>query len=154
LTLQEIIETSNTFVDFSHRLEDVHDNVHGWVGGTMSLIPTAAYDPVFWAHHTMIDRAWYLWQVAHPGATVPASILHGALRGFTLTVADTLDINHLGYEYVLKAAEETDDYGAHLTRRAGAATAVPKRWGGDAWRAATQTLCRQGAHRGSKCLER
>lgn len=102
--LQQIIQTSNTFLDFSRRLEDVHDGVHGWVGGTMSMIPTAAYDPVFWAHHTMIDRAWYLWQVAHPGATVPSSLLHSALRGFTLTVADTLDINHLGYEYVLKAA--------------------------------------------------
>jgi tyrosinase len=102
--VQQIIDTSNTFVDFSQRIEEVHDNIHGWVGGTMSLIPTAAYDPVFWAHHTMIDRLWYLWQVAHPGASVPASILHSALRGFTLTVADTLDINHLGYEYVLKTA--------------------------------------------------
>ncbi len=102
--VQQIIDTSNTFVDFSHRIEEVHDHIHVWVGGTMTEIPTAAFDPVFWAHHTMIDRLWYLWQVAHPGASVPASILHSPLRGFSLTVADTLDINHLGYEYVLKAA--------------------------------------------------
>ena len=35
-------------------------------------IATAAYDPIFWAHHCMIDRLWYLWQLRHPGAGVPA----------------------------------------------------------------------------------
>src|SRR5260370_1302325 len=54
--VQQIIDTSNTFVDFSYRIEEVHDHIHVWVGGTMTEIPTAAFDPVFWAHHTMIDR--------------------------------------------------------------------------------------------------
>jgi tyrosinase len=100
--VQAIIDTSSTFTDFSHRIEDVHNSVHGWVGGAMGVVPTAAFDPVFWAHHTMIDRLWYLWQLKHPGAAIPASIRNAALDGFTLTVADTLDIHGLGYEYALK----------------------------------------------------
>lgn len=102
--VQRIIDDSNTFTDFSRRIEQAHNNVHGWVGGAMGVVPVAAYDPVFWAHHTNIDRIWYLWQVAHPGAQVPSSIANSPLDGFNMTVADTLDINHLGYEYVIKAA--------------------------------------------------
>jgi tyrosinase len=50
------------FASFSDRLEDLHDHVHGWVGGDMGDPATAAFDPVFFAHHCMIDRLWYLWQ--------------------------------------------------------------------------------------------
>ena len=46
------------FTDFSRTLEGLHNRVHGWVGGHMGIIPFAAFDPVFWAHHTMIDRIW------------------------------------------------------------------------------------------------
>lgn len=88
-----------TFSDFANFVEGVHDNVHVWVGGTMSEIPIAAYDPVFWAHHCMIDRLWYLWQLGHPGGDPPNEILHTALAPFPMTVADTLSINALGYEY-------------------------------------------------------
>lgn|SRR5690348_11872121 len=102
--VQRIIDGSNTFTDFSRRLEQAHNSVHGWVGGAMGIVPVSAYDPVFWAHHTNIDRIWYLWQVAHPGAQMPASIATAPLDGFNMTVADTLDINHLGYEYVIKTA--------------------------------------------------
>jgi tyrosinase len=101
--VQAIVAESSTFGDFSRRVEDVHNSVHGWAGGAMGVVPTAAFDPIFWAHHTMIDRLWYLWQLAHPGAGVPASIQNAALDGFTLTVAETLDIHNLGYEYALKA---------------------------------------------------
>jgi tyrosinase len=89
-----------TFLDFSNFIESVHDNIHVWVGGTMSEVPVAAYDPIFWAHHAMIDRLWYLWQLAHPGAKPPASVIGTALPPFpNTTVADTLSINALGYEY-------------------------------------------------------
>ncbi len=89
-----------TFLDFSNFMESVHDGVHVWMGGTMSEVPVAAFDPVFWAHHCMIDRLWYLWQLRHPGADPPASIRGTALAPFpNTTVADVLSINALGYEY-------------------------------------------------------
>ena len=68
----------------------------------MSEIPVAAYDPIFYAHHTMIDRLWWLWQLQHPGANPPARYLSAPLPPFpSLTVGGTLDINNLGYEYAL-----------------------------------------------------
>jgi tyrosinase len=87
------------FITFQSQLEDIHGAVHMWVGGTMSDIAVAAYDPIFWAHHCMIDRAWYLWQLRHPGANPPANQLGRALAPFSLTVRQTLDITHLGYDY-------------------------------------------------------
>jgi tyrosinase len=94
----------NDFLDFSAQLEDIHNNVHVWVGGHMSDIPFAAFDPIFWAHHCMIDRVWRLWQLRHPGATVPATLVHQALAPFSMTVAGTLDTTTLGYDYGASAA--------------------------------------------------
>lgn len=49
-------------------LEAVHDEVHVMIGGDMGNIPLAAFDPVFWLHHAMVDRAFALCQVANPDA--------------------------------------------------------------------------------------
>jgi tyrosinase len=88
------------FGDFTSQLEDLHNRVHVWVGGTMSEIPVAAFDPLFWAHHTMIDRVWALWQQAHPGAAVGSVPLDYPLGPFpTLNVGQTLSITALGYQY-------------------------------------------------------
>jgi tyrosinase len=88
------------FDDFTPQLEDLHNRVHVWVGGTMSEIPVAAFDPVFWAHHTMIDRLWAIWQQRHPGAGVGSVPLDFPLGPFpTLNVGQTLNINALGYQY-------------------------------------------------------
>jgi tyrosinase len=87
------------FLDFSTQLEDLHGRVHVWVGGSMGTIAFAAFDPIFWAHHTMIDRLWRLWQLNHPNARPPASIVHDALPPFRMTVSETLDVTELGYDY-------------------------------------------------------
>ena len=65
----------------------------------MASVATAAYDPIFWAHHCMIDRLWYLWQLDHAGAGIPARLLDRALAPFPMTVRDTLDVTRLGYDY-------------------------------------------------------
>ena len=65
----------------------------------MSAVPIAAYDPVFWAHHAMIDRLWYLWQISPRGVSPPAALLDRALAPWPLTVRQTLDTSTLGYEY-------------------------------------------------------
>lgn len=88
------------FDDFSLQLEQqLHNTIHGWVGGTMSMVATAAYDPIFWAHHTMVDRLWAIWQVKHSSFGPRPGIWDRQLRGLDMTVADVLDINALGYEY-------------------------------------------------------
>jgi tyrosinase len=90
------------FRDFSHQLQDIHDRVHGWVGGDMASIATSAFDPIFWAHHAMIDRIWYLWQQRHGVNNIPLEYLDKALfPGYT--VRQVLDVRSLGYDYASAA---------------------------------------------------
>lgn len=91
---------ANTFAGFSRLLEGVHNGVHGWVGGAMSAVPIAAYDPVFYSHHAMIDRLWYLWQLSPLGRDPSVGVnLDQALAPWPMTVRQTLDISTLGYGY-------------------------------------------------------
>jgi len=96
--------TLRDFGDFTSQLEQLHNRVHVWVGGHMGQIPFAAFDPIFWAHHTMIDRVWRLWQLRHPSARPPASIIDQALPPFPMTVRQTLDVTALGYDYAAASA--------------------------------------------------
>jgi tyrosinase len=91
---------AGNYTDFCQRIWTVHDTLHVWVGGTMGQVDFAAYDPVFFAHHANVDRAWRIWQSAHPGANPPANILDQSLQTDpAMTVRATLDVRQLGYEY-------------------------------------------------------
>jgi tyrosinase len=49
---------------FCARLDfPLHGNIHVLVGTTTNMgnVPTAANDPIFWAHHCNIDRLWASW---------------------------------------------------------------------------------------------
>jgi tyrosinase len=90
------------FREFSTAVEEIHGWVHVWVGGQrghMGNVPLAAFDPIFWAHHTMIDRIWRLWQRRHPQSVLPAGLHTEALRPFEFTVGQVLDVGPLGYDY-------------------------------------------------------
>ncbi|MEY2516716.1 MAG: tyrosinase [bacterium] len=98
--VEDVLKLSD-FMDFQSQVEDIHNGVHVWVGGTMSDISTAAYDPVFWSHHAMIDRVWRLWQMRHTGSRPPRALLGRALAPFPGTVRDTLSTTALGYDYAV-----------------------------------------------------
>jgi tyrosinase len=110
----ETLLALTSFVDFSNQLQDVHDFIHGWCGGSdpsspdlggdMGNIGTSAFDPIFWAHHGMIDRLWYLWQLRQGVNNVPANYLNQVLSPFPYTVQQVLDIHSLGYEYASSSA--------------------------------------------------
>ena len=85
--------------DFLIGAESVHGGIHVWVGGDMEDIAYAAYDPIFWAHHSMVDRLWWLWQLRYSKPGPPPELLDRPLPPFHMTVRDTLDIHALGYEY-------------------------------------------------------
>ncbi len=92
-----------SFGTFTSSLEAVHGGVHVWVGGTMSLIPTAPADPIFWMHHCNIDRLWWQWQQSHAGVN-PNLTGSGpdspVMDPWSCTEAQTRDITPLGYRYV------------------------------------------------------
>jgi tyrosinase len=100
-TVQDVnfIRSLSDFEDFENQLEDVHDGIHGWVGGSMSSVAIAAFDPIFWAHHCMIDRIWYLWQIDRGESRGFEQMLDIPLAPFPLNVNDVLNIRRLGYEY-------------------------------------------------------
>jgi tyrosinase len=61
-------------------LESVHDQIHGLVGsgGHMSYIDVAAMDPIFYLHHTNVDRAFAIWQALYPDSfVVPTASKYG-----------------------------------------------------------------------------
>jgi tyrosinase len=89
----------SSFEDFTTQVQNQHDAVHVWTGGDMASIPTSAFDPIFFSHHCMIDRLWYLWQVKHGVDNIPPSYLSRTLAPWSLTVKDVLDVRRLGYTY-------------------------------------------------------
>jgi tyrosinase len=89
------------FADFSEKLEQIHNQIHLWVAGDMGNVPHAAFDPIFYSHHAMIDRVWYLWQVKNAPGSMPPDLLDQVLPPFNMTVRDVLDISKLGYQYAV-----------------------------------------------------
>jgi tyrosinase len=96
------IMAANTYNEFNQRCWRIHDNIHVWVGGEMMSQAWAAFDPLFWVHHSMVDRLWRVWQHDHPGALPNQQTLETGMvfaKGPPLKVKDLLDTKQLGYEY-------------------------------------------------------
>jgi tyrosinase len=102
--VEALVGQNPDYFTFQNQLESIHNGIHVWVAGTMGDPAVAAYDPIFWAHHCMIDRLWYLWQLRHPGAGLPRNYLDLALPPFAMTVRQTLEITELGYDYAATTA--------------------------------------------------
>lgn len=103
--------------------ESVHDAIHGLTGsgGHMGVVDYSAFDPLFWLHHTMIDRVFAIWQGLYPdsylaptvapfgtwstpgGTTVddqyPLAPFHNDAQGNYWTSASARDTVSFGYTY-------------------------------------------------------
>ena len=55
------------YCDFEVQFEVIHNAIHSWVGGTspygMSTLEFTSYDPLFFIHHSTVDRQFAIWQV-------------------------------------------------------------------------------------------
>jgi tyrosinase len=98
--VEKVLELSE-FLDFSEQLQNIHNAVHDWVAGDMGSIDVAAFDPIFYSHHAMIDRLWYLWQIKNAPGSMPPELLDQVLAPFNMTVRTVLDISKLGYQYAV-----------------------------------------------------
>jgi tyrosinase len=97
------VMAETAFGSFTSGLEGIHGSVHVWIGGNMSMIPTAPSDVLFWLHHANIDRLWWQWQQANPGQ-------HPALSGtgpnspvmdpWSTTEVQTRNATLMGFTYV------------------------------------------------------
>ncbi|HYM20548.1 MAG TPA: tyrosinase family protein [Candidatus Kapabacteria bacterium] len=95
----------------------MHNVVHLWVGGvwhdsvggTMTL-NTSPNDPVFWIHHSNIDRMWVAWAKRHPNSYQPQTggpnghnykdvMWPWTLYGLNITPEKMMSSDSLGYQY-------------------------------------------------------
>ena len=107
--------TSTTYNSFNSTLEGTpHGAVHCAVGvsgcpsGLMGSVPAAALDPIFYAHHTNIDRLYECWLSVNEAARLPSDAAHLNTQfnfvdadGSTpqRRVGDMLRVSELGYSY-------------------------------------------------------
>jgi len=128
--VQRILQLTNFFSfgsgpmnnHFFGALENIHNLIHNFSGGAnpnyqmghnpwdrdgepqsgdMVQAGVTAYDPIFWGHHSNVDRLWAEWQSLHPG--VEPDDPSAVLPPWSLSVGDTFNIADFGYEYLKSA---------------------------------------------------
>jgi len=106
-TLVKAALNEPTFVNFQSTLEgNPHGTVHVMVGGEMGYQETSARDPIFWAHHTNIDRMWNVWLTLDGARRNPTDrnwlnqqFVFDVDGKKAITVSDMLNNEALGYRY-------------------------------------------------------
>lgn len=85
-----------------------HNHIHQLIGGAMRHPRTSARDPMFWLHHSNVDRVWTTWHRNRGKDLYPAAWTALTVGGFVdaegretgeLPVAGTLETRPLGYDY-------------------------------------------------------
>ena len=72
-SLNAVIGFGGTFTEFQTALEgSVHAATHNAVGGHMAGASSPT-DPVFWLHHSFIDKIWADWQASPNGKNPPGT---------------------------------------------------------------------------------
>jgi len=59
------------FFNTNSTIQGPHDNVHIETSGWMGSVATAAQDPMFYVHHSNVDRQWNLWLAQGGGRSDP-----------------------------------------------------------------------------------
>jgi tyrosinase len=57
----------------------------------MTYLDYSAFDPVFWLHHTNMDRIFALWQVLHPNKYVEP--VKAITQTYTVRIGEIEDVN-------------------------------------------------------------
>jgi tyrosinase len=145
--IQNILKIPNFFSfasgpDSNHffgACENIHNLIHNFSGGQnpnfgkpnmpnepqfgyMQSAGTTARDPIFWAHHSNVDRLYAEWQRLHPGGGPDDP--EDVLSPWPNQVKDVEAISDLGYEYMKSAYVFETDSGVALTRFKSAAASV------------------------------
>lgn len=130
---------------FFGALENVHNLLHNFTGGVnpfwkegmdpnsrsepqlgdMTAPTFTAYDPIFWSHHSNVDRLWAEWQQQHPGKN--PDDLDAPLPPFAANVAMSLETSALGYEYVKSSHYFPTDVSLAISKFRSEKAEVPKR---------------------------
>jgi tyrosinase len=94
------------FYSFQSMLEGPHGSIHGAVGGDMGAVQRSAKDPLFWLHHTNIDRLWEAWLRKCGGrSNPPASDATWMNQNFTFFDENGTAISMTGNQIVSTATQ-------------------------------------------------
>src|SRR5260370_701594 len=101
--------SGNSFLDYfsvqSGLESNPHDNVYIYMGGAMGNPTTAAADPIFYLHHSDIDRLWNLWLAQGGGRTDPLSTATWKNKTYTFFDENGNPVNMKTCD-ILRAAEQ------------------------------------------------
>lgn len=119
------LQAMNDFLLYSDEMERgaVHRGAHVWTGGAMATT-ISPRDPIFYLHHTNVDRLWAEWEEANPGGS--SHIITSMIRydgtyvfdGETLPLVDPDDIvdsKTLGVFYADNQLAQLFDYSVSNT---------------------------------------
>jgi tyrosinase len=103
-TIQNTVMNQSAYRPFTLALEGAqpfgaHNLVHMWFHGTMSDVPIAPADPMFWMHHAEIDRIWTIWSQAHPSEQPQLTGADAILDPWPEHFTDVLTTQVSGYSY-------------------------------------------------------
>jgi tyrosinase len=111
--------TISDFFQFSNVLERqaTHRGAHVWVGGAMPT-PLSPRDPVFYFHHSFVDKVWQDWEEIHQSSSfITTSMLRYdgtyVFDGETLPLVDPNDITDsrvYGVFYAENGSVDMDNY--------------------------------------------
>jgi len=94
------------FGSFYYQLEyNMHDTVHTAVGGLMGYHLTAAQDPIFFLHHSNVDRLWNSWLTLKNGRQDPFSDASWTTAPFTFFDENKKQVTITGCE-ILRAQDQ------------------------------------------------
>ena len=98
--------TLTNFFNAQNSIEGTpHGAVHVSVGGWMGSVPTAAQDPIFYLHHSNIDRLWNLWLAQGGGRSDPTGDASWKSQSFLFYNENGAQV-HMTSCDVLRAAQQ------------------------------------------------
>ncbi len=121
------VQLISDFLLYSDEVErgNVHRGAHVWTGGAMPT-PLSPRDPIFYLHHTFVDKLWAQWEDLNPNSSsyISTSMLRYdgtyVFNGVTLPVVNPNDITNtrdLGVFYAEDGLASLSDYQVRNTYR-------------------------------------
>jgi Common central domain of tyrosinase/Polyphenol oxidase middle domain len=96
--------SSTDFLTTNNIIQVPHGSVHVEIGGWMSSPPTAAQDPIFYLHHSNVDRQWNLRLAQGGGRSDPLTNSLWGTRQYTFFDENGSQVNMSACQ-ILRAAE-------------------------------------------------